>query len=98
MVTTLSEGSVIGVHVQPAFQPPDVSGPIHQPALSETLTRLFSLASLREARDGGRPPEVVISVSSSEIGLLEFHLIDAAREAGRRAAQAASERPVEAAP
>lgn len=91
-VRWLGEGPVIGVRVTPAPAAAGAPGQLHQPTVSETLTRLLSLAGSRQARDHERPPELLISVSNPQIGPLEFYLIDAAQEAGRRAARAALER------
>jgi EmrB/QacA subfamily drug resistance transporter len=60
------------------------------PYLSETLARLFLLASSRTS-DAAAQADLVIAPRNPGLGLLEFHQIDAAREAGRRAAQEALE-------
>ena len=61
------------------------------PYLGETLTRLFLLASSRTSEAAARHADLVIAPRNPGLGLLEFHQIDAAREAGRRAAREALE-------
>jgi NTE family protein len=61
------------------------------PGLGETLGRLFLLASSNTAQASRKHANLVIEPRSPGVGLLEFHQIDAAVEAGRRAAEAALE-------
>jgi len=61
------------------------------PGLGETLGRLFLLASSNTAQESRKHANLVIEPRSPGVGLLEFHQIDAAVEAGRRATQAALE-------
>ena len=59
------------------------------PGLGETLGRLFLLASSNTADASRKHANLVIEPRSPGVGLLEFHQIDAAVEAGRRATEAA---------
>ncbi len=62
------------------------------PRLGETLTRVLLLGSENTSEAAGRHADLVIKPRASGVGLLEFHQIDAAREAGRVAAREALER------
>jgi NTE family protein len=59
------------------------------PGLGETLGRLFLLASSNTAQASRKHANLVIEPRSPGVGLLEFHQIDAAVEAGREATAAA---------
>ena len=59
------------------------------PPLRETLTRVFLLGCANTAQEARRWADLVINPRSDGIGLLEFHQLDRAREAGRRAAREA---------
>ncbi len=61
------------------------------PRFGETLTRLFLLASSNTTEAAKANAELLITPRNPGLGLLEFHQIDAAREAGRRAAREALE-------
>jgi NTE family protein len=61
------------------------------PSLGETLTRVLLLGSSNTTEASRRHADLVISPRAPGVGLLEFHQIDAAREAGRAAAWAALE-------
>src|SRR5215211_7710403 len=61
------------------------------PGLGETLGRLFLLASSNTAQASRKHANLVIEPRSPGVGLLEFHQIDAAVEAGRRATEVALE-------
>jgi len=61
------------------------------PGLGETLGRLFLLASSNTAQASRKHANLVIEPRSPGVGLLEFHQMDAAVEAGRRATEAALE-------
>jgi EmrB/QacA subfamily drug resistance transporter len=61
------------------------------PGLGETLGRLFLLASSNTAQASRKHANLVIEPRSPGVGLLEFHQIDAAVEAGRQATSAALE-------
>ncbi len=61
------------------------------PGLGETLGRLFLLASSNTAQASRKYANLVIEPRAPGVGLLEFHQMDAAVEAGRRATEAALE-------
>jgi EmrB/QacA subfamily drug resistance transporter len=61
------------------------------PALGETLTRVLLLGSSKTSEAARRHADLVITPRSDGVGLLEFHQLDRAREAGREAARAALE-------
>jgi predicted acylesterase/phospholipase RssA len=57
------------------------------PSLAETLTRVLLLGSANTSEAATRHADVVIRPRVEGVGLLEFHQLDAARDAGRTAAQ-----------
>jgi predicted acylesterase/phospholipase RssA len=59
--------------------------------LGETLTRVLLLASSNTSGAARRHADLVINPRNEGVGLLEFHQLDRARDAGRRAAEAALE-------
>jgi predicted acylesterase/phospholipase RssA/CRP-like cAMP-binding protein len=61
------------------------------PLLPETMARIALLSSANTDESARRHADMTITVRVPGVGLLEFHQIDAAREAGRRAALAALE-------
>ena len=61
------------------------------PSLPETMARIALLSSANTDESARRLADMTIRVRVSGVGLLEFHQIDAARAAGRRAALAALE-------
>ena len=61
------------------------------PSLPETLGRIALLSSANTDDAAQRYADLTIPIRVSGVGLLEFHQIDHAREAGRRAALAALE-------
>jgi NTE family protein len=102
----LGEGPVIAVDIRAGGGPAGASnGAGHEefvaatpgftdrpaPGLGETLGRLFLLASSNTAQASRKHANLVIEPRSPGVGLLEFHQIDAAVEAGRRATEAALE-------
>jgi NTE family protein len=67
------------------------------PSLGETLTRVLLLGSSNTSEAAREHADVVIKPRPDGVGLLEFHQIDAAREAGRAAAREALEQDLLAA-
>jgi NTE family protein len=63
--------------------------PRRLPSLPETMARIALLSSANTDESARRHADMTIAVRVSGVGLLEFHQIDAARAAGRLAAQAA---------
>jgi NTE family protein len=62
------------------------SRPPRLPSLPETMARIALLSSANTDEAARRHADMTISVRVPGVGLLEFHQIDAAREAGRLAA------------
>ena len=97
----MGEGPVIAVDVQATFErskdgPSAVRArdnrPPRLPSLGETLTRVLLLGSENTSEAARRYADLLIKPRPEGIGLLEFHQLDAAREAGRVAAREALER------
>src|SRR4051794_11234399 len=59
------------------------------PTIAETITRLVLLGSTDTSDAAQRHADLVIAPEDDGVGLLEFHMLDAMRESGRRAARAA---------
>jgi NTE family protein len=106
----LGEGPVIAVDVKATFEPrPGSRGGAgangdgaaarepRTPSLGETLTRVLLLGSANTSESAARHADLVIKPRAEGVGLLEFHQIDAAREAGRVAAREALEQSAAAA-
>jgi NTE family protein len=102
-MSDLCEGPVIAVDVKGAIShTPDAGAPEagsssngaaqpSPPPLGETLTRVVLLGSANTSEAARRHADLVITPRPDGIGLLEFHQLDAAREAGRKAAREALE-------
>ena len=97
----MGEGPVIAVDVKAAFErskngqaavrAPGAQTP-RPPSLGETLTRVLLLGSENTAEAARRHADLLIKPRAEGVGLLEFHQLDTAREAGRAAAREALER------
>jgi predicted acylesterase/phospholipase RssA len=95
------EGPVIAVDIKPRARAdarrrsPDGTAPSRSrgtvPPLGETIARVLQLATADTTAAATRHADFVIRAGVEGVGLLEFHQIDAAREAGRRAARQAIE-------
>jgi predicted acylesterase/phospholipase RssA len=92
------EGPVVAVDIKPASKrdlevsvdsQPGQSRAARIPGLFETLVQVMLLASSNTTRAAREHADLVISPHDGGVGLLEFHQIDHAREAGRRAAREA---------
>ena len=91
----LGEGPIIAVDVKISSGETSRSGaraaapPRREriPSLGETLTRVLLLGSASTSDSARRYADVTINPLADGIGLLEFHQLDAAREAGRVAAR-----------
>jgi predicted acylesterase/phospholipase RssA len=100
---TSGEGPVLAIDVKGGDErprersgPPDAAvRPARLPPLAETMARIALLSSANTEEAARRYADFTISVRVPGVGLLEFHQIDAAREAGRRAATAALEQAPE---
>ena len=71
--------------------PAHTAGRKRLPSLPETMARVALLSSANTDESARRHADLTIGVRVSGVGLLEFHQIDEARAAGRRAALAALE-------
>jgi EmrB/QacA subfamily drug resistance transporter len=97
-MAALGEGPIVAVDVKASFErdpaapprPAGGGGPARTPALGETLTRVLLLGSTNTSEAARRHADVVIEPRPDGVGLLEFHQLDRAREAGRAAARASS--------
>jgi NTE family protein len=92
VMAELGEGPIIAVDVKASFErSPSSNGADRDrtPSLGETLTRVLLLGSSNTTDAARRHADLVIKPRAEGVGLLEFHQIDAAREAGRAAARAA---------
>lgn len=98
-MSSSGEGSVLAIDVKGGEERSLVSGDQREdrdrlrrlPSLPETMARVALLSSANTDESARRHADFTISVRVSGVGLLEFHQIDEARTAGRRAAQAALE-------
>ena len=81
----LDEGPLVAVRIAP---PPSAGAPRRMPGIPEVLLRVVELAD-RDGTADAVTPAVTVIPDTRGIGLLEFHQIDAARDAGRRAGELA---------
>jgi NTE family protein len=68
---------------------PPSNRPVRLPSLPETMARIALLSSANTDEAARRHADMTIRVRVQGVGLLEFHQIDEARAAGRRAAESA---------
>ncbi len=97
----MGEGPIIAVDVKATFERSE-NGPAaarardnrppRPPSLGETLTRVLLLGSENTSEAARRHAGLLIKPRPEGVGLLEFHQLDTAREAGRVAAREALER------
>jgi EmrB/QacA subfamily drug resistance transporter len=96
VLADLNEGPIIAVDVKASFDsgaPQSQQEPVERvrearaPGLGETLTRVLLLGSSNTSEAARRHADVVIKPRPDGVGLLEFHQLDVAREAGRSAAR-----------
>lgn len=96
----LGEGPIIAVDVKASFERPadtarlaidgeDDRRELRTPSLGETLTRVLLIGSSNTSKAAERHADLTIKPRAEGVGLLEFHQLDAAREAGRIAAREA---------
>jgi len=69
-------------------QPTGPKRPLRMPTLGETMVRTMLFASGDADRSAADAADLVVSCQTRDIGLLEFHQIDAAIAAGRTAGRA----------
>ncbi len=65
---------------------------LRPPSLGETLTRVLLLGSSNTSESARLHADLTINPRAEGVGLLEFHQLDVAREAGRVSARDALER------
>jgi len=98
-MAALGEGPVIAVDVKARFERSGAAGDVgtngRTPSLGETMTRVLLLASSNTSAAARRHADLVIKPRNDGMGLLEFHQLDRAREAGRRAVHEALEQAPE---
>lgn len=92
-MAAMSEGPIIAskVNNSEAFAP-DPDAPLTSPAIPETLYRLILLGAHDTVAAARTHAALVITPDNSDVGMLEFHMLDRMREAGRRATVEALER------
>ncbi len=95
-IADMSEGPIIAVDVKATFERGEEErvrrngrATPRPPSLGETLTRVLLLGSSNTSQAASRHADLVIKPRVEGVGLLEFHQLDAAREAGRAAAREA---------
>ncbi len=80
------EGPVVAVRIGSASSRANAT---RTPSLGETLMRIMQMGDRRDDLDGSHVATVTVTPDTRGVGLLEFHQIDRAREAGRQAGEAA---------
>jgi NTE family protein len=102
-MTALGEGPVIAVDVKATVERPPKAGAgtaesggsgrreLRVPSLGEALMRVLLLGSANTSQSARRHADWTITPRNEGVGLLEFHQLDQAREAGRAAAREALE-------
>jgi len=95
----LGEGPVIAVDVKASFERPPSATPsknganperqMRQPGIMEALTRVLLLSSSNTTETARRYADWTIAPRNRGVGLLEFHQMDQAIEAGRGAVREA---------
>jgi predicted acylesterase/phospholipase RssA len=100
VMASLGEGPVIAVDVKASVErPPRPTGQsaerpadeLRTPSLGETLARVLLLGSSNTSESARRHADWTITPRADGVGLLEFHQLDQAREAGRAAVREALE-------
>ena len=100
VMASVGEGPIIAVDVKASVErPPRPAGrsaerpadELRTPTLGETLARVLLLGSTNTSESARRHADWTITPRSDGVGLLEFHQLDQAREAGRAAAREALE-------
>jgi len=95
-MAALGEGPLIAVDVKATFERDGSAKATREdlrtPGLAETLMRVLLLASSNTSVAAKRYADLTITPRTDGVGLLEFHQLDRAREAGRAAVREALER------
>ncbi len=89
----LAEGPIIAVDVKANLSAADgrQRSEVRLPSLGETLMRVVFFAASNSSEAARRHSSLLITPRNEGVGLLEFHQLDRAREAGRLAARQALE-------
>jgi len=95
-MAALGEGPLIAVDVKASFGHDGADRNGRTPGLGETMTRVLLLASSNTSGAAKRHADLIIKPRNDGMGLLEFHQLDRAREAGRRAVHEALEQAPDA--
>ncbi len=99
-MSSSGEGPVLAIDIKNADEPLEsaesaaaASAASHRrlPPLTDTMARIALLSSANTDESARRHADLTIKVPLVGVGMLEFHQIDEARAAGRRAASAALE-------
>ena len=83
------EGPIVAVNIGAATSMSRKDGPPRVPSLGETLLRTMLMAGSSTLDEAKELATVVVTPDTRGVGLLEFHQMDRARDAGRAAGQAA---------
>ena len=83
------EGPIVAVNISTGGSGRSRSGEPRVPTIMETLLRSMLMGSAAAIDDARRRAAIVVTPDTRGIGLLEFHQIDRAIEAGRAAGRAA---------
>ena len=97
-MANMGEGPIIAVDIKAQLdhRPPPGAGtdapsngdrPARTPSLGETLARVLLLGSTNTSESARRHADLLIKPQAEGVGLLEFHQLEAAVEAGRTAAR-----------
>jgi NTE family protein len=101
VMADMGEGPIIAVDVKATFERSQGGTAVARasgdrsprpPSLGETLMRVLLLGSENTSEAARRHADLLIKPHAEGVGLLEFHQLDTAREAGRAAAREALER------
>jgi NTE family protein len=91
-VAALGEGPLIAVDVKASLEHgKGRDGKPRLPPLGETLMRVVFFGSSDTSKAARRHADLIVTPRNAGVGLLEFHQLDRAREAGRAAAREALE-------
>jgi NTE family protein len=91
-MAALGEGPLIAVDVKASVESSRRrDGNVRLPPLGETLMRVILVGSSNTSQAARRHADLIVKPRNEGVGLLEFHQLDRAREAGRAAAREALE-------
>lgn len=88
-LTDRDEGPIVAVDIGLGTSGRRRTGPPSMPSLAETLVRTTLLGGADFVKSARARADLVISPDVGDVGMFEWHEIDTARDAGRRAAEAA---------